>query len=619
MTLRAKLLLAQSPLLVALVFLSALSLVAVSSIGGSAQKILRDNYRSVLAAQRMKEAIERMDSGALFVIAGQREKGMLQADASRKRFAAELHVEEENITERGEAEAARNLHRRWENYQQSFDALLQLPDAEAMRTLYFGTLEPAFITVKETADQILGMNQDAMVRKSERAQKTAEYLGHVAAAAAVAAFLLGILATSVLTARLLRPLSHLSQAARRIGEGDLDARAEVKGRDELARLAADFNTMADHLKRYRSSSLGELLQVQQAAQAAIDSIPDPVIIFDAEGGVLNVNQAAESLLNAELTSGATEPLSQAEPAVREVLYRMRAHVLSGKGAYAPKDFGEAVSVKEPESERYLLPRATPVYSEQGVVQGATVILQDVTRLRRFDELKNDLVATVAHEFRTPLTSLRMAVHLCLEGVVGPVTEKQADLLHAAREDCVRLQGIIDDLLDLARLHAGRLEMRQVLLPVMDMVKAAVAEQQSAAQQKGVTLSVEVSPLAPETVVADPERIALVFGNLITNAIRHTPEAGRVIVRVREAGLCARFEVEDSGEGISKEHQRDIFTKFFRIPGSASGGAGLGLSIAKEIVEAHGGDIGVESRPGQGSTFFFTLPLADKTNPRKVTS
>lgn len=609
MTLRAKLLLAQAPLLAALTFLGALCLVTVSSIGGSAQHILRDNYRSVLAAQRMKEAIERMDSGALFVIAGQREKGMQQVAVSRKRFAAELQVEEDNITERGEADAARRLHRLWQDYTRSFDELARLEDAEASRALYFRTLEPRFTAVKDAADEILGLNQDAMVRKSERAQAAAQHLGQVAAAAAVAAFLLGIFASTVLTARLLRPLSRLSQAAHRIGEGDLDARAEVKGHDELAQLAADFNTMAKHLKRYRTSSLGELLQVQHAAQSAIDSIPDPVLIFDTEGGILNVNQAAEALLHAEMAPEAAEPLAPMEPAVREVLARMRAHVLSGKGAYAPKDFGEAVCIKAADGEHYLLPRATPVRSEQGAVQGATVILQDVTRLRRFDELRNDVVATVAHEFRTPLTSLRMAVHLCLEGVVGPLTEKQADLLHAAREDCERLQGIIDDLLDLARLQAGRLEMRPLSVAVADLVNRSVAEQQAAAQAQGVTLSAHVLLADADKVAVDPERIGLVFGNLIGNAIRHTPQGGQITVRALAAGPLARIEVTDTGQGIPKEYQRDLFTKFFRVPGSSSGGAGLGLSIAKEIVQAHGGTIGAQSEPGQGSTFFFTLPLS----------
>lgn len=610
MTLRAKLLLAQVPLVLALLFQGALSLRTVSSLGSSAQNILRENYRSVLAAQRIKEALERMDSSALFLLAGQRDKGVLQAAPNRAYFEAELRVEEGNITEPGERESAAQLRRSWAAYLQRFDALFAMSDASQAQHYYFSAMEPAFRAVKDSADEILSMNQDAMVRKSEQTRRQAQRLSQATTASALAAIVLGILASTFLTARLLRPLSRLSQAARRLGEGDLDARAHVTGRDELAHLSADFNTMADHIKRYRKSSLGDLLHAQQAAQSAIDSIPDPVFIFDAAGGVLSVNKEAEAQLGAVMAPGATEPLAAVEPALRELLHRVRAHVLSGKGAYVPKDFTEAVPVKATEGERYLLPRATSVYGDSGSIEGATVILQDVTRLRRFDELKNDVVATVAHEFRTPLTSLRMAVHLCLEGVVGPLTEKQADLLHAAREDCERLQRIIDDLLDLARLQSGRIEMRKLLLSVENLVAGAVADLRSTAQQRGVILTTEISPLAPEKVVADPERIGLVFANLIGNAIRHTPEGGTVTVGVATAGPFARFEVKDSGPGIPKEHQRDIFQRFFRVPGSAAGGAGLGLSIAKEIVEAHGGDIGMESELGHGCTFYFTLPHSD---------
>lgn len=617
MSLRGKLILAQLPLLLAIVFLSILHLWSVSAVGGSAQNILRENYRSVLAAERMQEAIERMDSSVRFALAGQREKAIQQAAANRTRFESELKIEESNITEPGERENAAQLRRLWDVYKQRIDDLFQVTDPEEARRRYFDSLQPAFRAVKDTAAYILAMNQDAMVHKSDRTHRVAQRLSEIATLSALAACLLGILASTFLLARLLRPLSRLSQAAHRLGEGDLDARAEVMGHDELARLAADFNAMADRLKRYRASSLGELLSAQQAGQSAIDSIPDPVVIFDAVGGILNVNKEAEALLGAALEPDATEPLGRVEPAVRELLYRMREHILSGKGAYVPKDFGEAVAVSTIEGPRYLLPRATPVYGENGGVQGATVILQDVTRLRRFDELKNDLVATVAHEFRTPLTSLRMAVHLCLEGVVGPLTEKQTELLYAAREDCERLQSFIDDLLDLARLQAGRLEMRKVLLSVQNLVEGAIAEQRSMAQKRQVVLRAEISPLAPEKILADPERLGLVFANLISNAIQYTIEGGTVTVRVCEAGAAARFEVSDTGPGIPQQYQREIFHKFFRAPGSQRGGAGLGLSIAKEIVEAHGGDIGVFSEPGQGCTFFFTLPLTETKRAGEV--
>ena len=617
MSLRGKLLLSQTPHLIALLCLSVIAFVTVSSIGDSAHNIIHENYRSVLATQRMKESIERMDRGALFLVAGQRGKGTEQAAQNRERFESELRVEEENITEAGEADAARKLRMLWAEYQHRFDELSELKDAVALQNAYFSAVEPAYLAVKGAADEILGMNQEAMVRKSERAQRSGQTLRQLTASAAGAAIVLGILTSLLLTERLLRPLARLSLAAHRIGEGDLESRAQVDGTDELARLATDFNVMAEHLQRYRNSSLGELLATQHAAQSTIDSIPDPVILFDSAGGVLSTNQAAESVLGVDPSGTSMEPIGRLDPSLRSVLERVRGHVLSGKGSYSPRDFTEAQRIESIDGHRYVLPRATPLYDVHGGLQGATVILQDVTRLRRFDELKDDLVATVAHELRTPLTSLRMAVHLCLEGVVGNINDQQAKLLDTAREDCERLQLFIDDLLDLARLQAGKVEMRKVSLPIADLLEGAIADQDMLAKQHQVTLKPELSPLVPEEISVDPERLSLVFANLIGNAIRHTPEGGSVTVRAKEtiAKTTVRFEIQDTGTGIPLEYQDEIFQKFFRVPGSTAGSAGLGLSIAKEIVEAHGGEIGVESQPGIGSTFYFTLPAASYPQSR----
>jgi nitrogen fixation/metabolism regulation signal transduction histidine kinase len=181
----------------------------------------------------------------------------------------------------------------------------------------------------------------------------------------------------------------------------------VRSSDEIGELARDFNAMADSLERYRSSSLGELLQAQRASQAAIDSLPDPVIMFGLYE-VLNVNEAATRLLGIGAEAGARDALEKCDPAVRAALERVRAHVLSGRGPFQPTSFAEAVRCPAPGGERHLLPRGAPIYGEEGEVAGAAVLLQDVTRLQRADELKSDLVAFVAHEFRTPLTSLQMA-------------------------------------------------------------------------------------------------------------------------------------------------------------------------------------------------------------------
>jgi signal transduction histidine kinase len=257
-------------------------------------------------------------------------------------------------------------------------------------------------------------------------------------------------------------------------------------------------------------------------------------------------------------------------------------------------------------DRYFLPRATPVYESRGVIVGATVLLQDVTRLRRFEELKNDVVATIAHEFRTPLTSLRMAVHLCTEQVAGPLTDKQAELLHAAREDCDRLQAMVDDLLDMSRIESGRVELYPLPTPTGVLAESAVEQFKADAEAKGVRLSADI-PIPEVKVLADHERVGHIFSNLINNALRHTQREGSVTLRASVTNGAVRFTVTDTGKGIPKEYQERIFEKFFQVPENGPKGTGLGLYIAREIVRGHGGDIGVESEPGKGSAFWFTLP------------
>jgi two-component system, NtrC family, sensor histidine kinase KinB len=618
MNLYKKLLLAQAPLAVALALVGVFSVFVISYLGSHSQTILKDNYRSVLAAQRMKEDIERMDSGALFIVAGERQKGSEQAEKYRPIFEAELKVQEGNITESGEKEFTEGLRAAWVDYQTKFARLQKSTSSEEAKQIYFSELESAFYRVKSTADEILAINQDAMVRKSDEVRRIAERMSAITITVALAALVLGLFVSTFLTRRMLQPVSALSEATRKIGEGNFDARAHVRGNDELAQLAREFNSMAARLGEYRKSSLGELLQAHLSMQAAIDSLPDPVAIFNVDGNLQNVNQAAETLLGLRTDTGSKESLKNVEAPTRAVFERIRSHVLSGKGTYIPKGFEDAVQLGTLLGDRYFLPRGAPVYEARGVIVGATVMLQDVTRLRRFEELKNDLVATVAHEFRTPLTSLRMAVHLCTEQVAGPLTDKQAELLHSAREDCDRLQGMVDDLLDLSRIESGKVELYPLPIEVRRLITGAIDEFRPDADIKGINLRAP-SSLPQVSVLADQERIGHVFSNLVGNAVRYTPKGGSIELGAASIDGFVRFTVSDTGTGILKEYQDRIFEKFFQVPGAGPKGTGLGLYIAKEIVSAHGGEIGVESETGRGSTFWFTLPAVPYTDSKGMLS
>jgi len=609
MSLRTKVLLAQAPLAIALVLVAVLATATLGSMGQHVNTILTDNYRSVLAAERMKEAIERIqDAPALFLVGGTAPSGRVHVAAERQRFESELKAQEGNVTEPGEDDATRKLRTLWTTYQDHFDRFAAITDLTAARTSFVDELEPAFLAVRRAADAILAINHEAIMHKSERARQTAEQMNTTLLLASLVAVLGGSLLSIILTSRLLQPLALMTRTVQRIGAGEFDTRITIPGRDELAQLAGNVNTMAVQLSQYRRSSLGDLLLAQQSSQAAIDSVPDPVAVFDLHGGVLNVNRAAETLLGLTLDVSSGDPLQATAPPIRAVLQAVRDHVLSGKGVYTPEGFEEATRISTADGDRYFLPRATPVYAEEGGIAGATVIFQDVTRLRRVDELRNDLVATVAHELRTPLTSLRMALHLCLEQAAGPLTDRQADLLYAARDDCERLQSIVDELLHLARIQAGQDTLDERPTSPESLVETAIAAHRAAAAERHVHLDSAVLPDLT-TVRADADRIQIVFANLLTNALRYSPPRSVVTVRAMPAPQGVRFEVSDAGEGIATELQSAIFDRFVQIRTARAGGAGLGLSIAKEIVEAHGGRIGVESEPGSGSTFWFTLPSA----------
>jgi len=606
MSVRSKVLLAQAPLAAALVLVVVLATATLGSLSQHMNTMLADNYRSVLAAERMKEAIERIqDAPALSLIGS---PTAVNVTAERQRFESELNAQEHNITERGEAEGTSKLRALWSAYQERFDRFVAMTDPTAGRTFLLDELEPAFLAVRKAADTILAINHDAIMHKSEAARQAAERVNTTLLLASLAALLGGSVLSIIITSRLLQPLPLMARTVQRIGAGEFDARITIPGRDELAQLASHVNAMAVQLSQYRRSSLGDLLLAQQSSQAAIDGLPDPVVVFDVHGGVLNVNRAAEALLGVTLEV-AGDPLSAVAPPVRVVLQAVRDHVLSGKGVFTPKGFDEATRIATADGDRYFLPRATPVYAEEGGIAGATVIFQDVTRLRRVDELRNDLVATVAHELRTPLTSLRMALHLCLENVAGALTERQADLLYTARDDCERLQSIVDELLHLARIQAGQDTLDQQPTSPASLVETALAAHRGAAAERHVQLESAVLPDLKK-VRADRDRVQIVFANLLTNALRHAPPRSVVAIRALPALASVRFEVTDAGEGIPNELQSVVFDRFVQIRTASAGATGLGLSIAKEIVEAHGGRIGVESEVGQGSTFWFTLPAVE---------
>jgi NtrC-family two-component system sensor histidine kinase KinB len=587
------------PILILFLGVGLYAVLLFDRLGGSIDVILRENYQSVLAGQQMKESSERMDSGLSFALAGEERRGRDLFGENVPLFHESLQKELNNITVPGEGEVADKIKEGESRYLVLAQTFWDTSDSEARRKSYFSELLPLFTEIKNNAQEVIRINQENMVQ----ADLHARTLSADSTRTMVLLLALGIaLAISLgygLQRAILRPIQTLTTVSKELGEGKLDQVVPVESHDELGQLADAFNKLAARLRAYRQTTTDQLSQARHMTEITFSAFPDSILALSMDGKINFANPAAGKLLQ-KLNGDYGLP-----PAIQEEVGK----VLKGAPDSVPTSFEKAIAVRIDDHEAFLLPRVIGMRDESGNMFGAALVLQDVTRFRLMDEVKTNLVSTVSHELKTPLTSIRMGLHLLLEERIGSLNPKQLELLVAAREDSERLLRMINDLLDLARLESGHTRQRLEIVSPGALIDDALPDLRSLAEAHDARLVAEVAPDLPEVTV-DSRQINHVFSNFVSNAARFSKPGEDIVLSVKPVGKTIRFSVLDHGPGIPKEFQQRVFDRFFRIPGTEeANGVGLGLAIAKEIVVSHGGSIGLHSTPGEGSEFYFDLPLA----------
>lgn len=603
MSLRSKLLLSYAILVLGILAIGGWSVYHFAVLGRSVPRIMADNYRSVLDAQTMKDALERQDSAMLFHLVGETRQARAQFAVNRDRFDRSLADAAANVTEIGEREAVDDLRWQSEAYQRACSAFLERRDA-ASRAGYFDRLEAAFLRLKARCDDLLRLNQDAMIRKQAQAERDTRRATQTAMALAVAVLLLGVVYSLHLSHRLVEPLVRLTEAVRRIGQGDLEARVDVRTGDEIQVLAEEFNAMSASLATYREREAARLELAEQQAEAAIESLYEPVVVTGADREVLELNRAAELLFG---QTAAARGLPVETLGVEALSLAVR-EAIAEKAAVAHEGAAGLATVMNGAGPRCFRIRTAPLLRSSGAVAGTVTVLEDVTRLRELDRLKDDFISVASHELRTPLTSMLLVVQLLSEGSAGPLSEQQQHLVQMVAADAERLERLTRDLLDLTRLEAGTARPERRPIAPAELVEVGAGPLIAPADRKGVALHVDVSEALPP-VAGDLTQLSRVLTNLMGNALRHTPAGGEIAVTAELEGGAVRFSVRDTGEGFPAAYLPRIFERFVQVPGATSGGAGLGLPIAKRIVEANGGEMTADSAKGRGSRFTFTVPLA----------
>jgi NtrC-family two-component system sensor histidine kinase KinB len=419
--------------------------------------------------------------------------------------------------------------------------------------------------------------------------------------------LLGLFFSFFLSNLIVRPLIRVIEGIHSIEKGNFEVQVDAATGDELGRLASAFNSMARQLRRFHELNIGEIMAEKRKSETIVRTIDDGIVVVDPEARVSDLNPKAAEILG--VRAGEFRGEHFLELWADEEVFRQVKQVLAEGKAPAPAAEEGTLTIQKGQDRRHYQLLISPIQNKPGRTQGAVLLLRDVTRLKELNQLKSEFIMKASHELKNPLTGLTMNISLLRESALAGLKGEEQRLLESAEEDLRRLRNLVNDLLDLSRIEAGKLTMEIAATSLRSVAEKALEAMRAQAEQLDIQVSADLPESLPP-VLADANKILWVLTNLVANALRYTPRGGFVRISAEPEEASVRVEVRDNGQGIPYEDQARLFEKFFQARGGSSGSLGIGLAICKEIIRAHRGAIWVDSTPGQGSTFSFTLPRAD---------
>jgi signal transduction histidine kinase/HAMP domain-containing protein len=417
----------------------------------------------------------------------------------------------------------------------------------------------------------------------------------------------GVLLSIGFLVSIIRPIRRTAAAARRIGQGELQQRVEWRTRDDLGTIATEMNRMTVRLRDLRDTDYGRKQMDQQLSDAVVQSIFEPVIVTDAKGQVLKLNQAASEVLG----EAAADRMALTNTPGGERILRAVRDAVSMRQSIASEDEAAMLPMKLGEGQRSYRLRTTPMRDLEGKLLGAVSVLEDITEMQDIDRFKTRFLSIASEKLRQPLERLRLSLYTLTQGFAGELRPLQADVIHGAEEEAERLNDLMSDLIEVSELDTGRREIRMDRFRPIDILRDACSRMREETRAKSIDVQIEAFP---DLAYVNGDRRALrsIMDNLMSNAVRYTPESGTILLQAKEQKDKVQFFVKDSGRGIEAERLPSIFGRF---NAAHDQGTGLGLALVVRLVELLGGQVAVESRLGHGATFSFTLPVATSVATR----
>jgi PAS domain S-box-containing protein len=573
MRIKTKLNLGVGLLFLMIIILSLVSGYSVFLIKADTENILKANYNTLEYSRNM---ILSLDGTTI------------STDNKLHTFKEYLQKQTQNVTEPGEKEATASLEK-------SFALLEKNTSNEAVKT-----------QIRQDIFAIMKLNLDAIKQKSDIAKHTAETANLWIAIVGTLCFLIAFNLLVNLPNNIANPIKELTQSIKEIANKNYSERVHFTNHNEYGDLAKSFNTMAQKLQEYNNSNLYKLFFEKKRLETLINNMHDPIIGLDNEGLVLFANDEALKIIgmkSEDVIGQSASSLALSNDLIRSLILKELASdsqkkqplkiFANGKESYFDK---ETINIT-----------ITPTGEEKQINIGDVIILRNITLFKELDFAKTNFIATVSHELKTPIASIKLSLQLLENTKTGQMNDDQKQLVESIKEDSQRLLKITGELLNLSQLETGNIQLNIEKSNPYAIVHYATEAVKIQADQKQIKLLIDADENLQD-VKADSEKTGWVLINYLSNAITYSSEKSTIVIKLKNENDQIIFQVIDTGKGIDARYKDKVFDKYFQIPGSQKSGTGLGLAISKEFIEAQNGSIGVESNLGLGSTFWFSLKV-----------
>ncbi|MFP8895398.1 ATP-binding protein [Chryseobacterium sp. EZn1] len=571
MKLKTKLTLGVGLLFLLIVLLSVIGSVYINKLKSDTEKILTANYNSLEFSKNMLLALDNISTDSTVAIADFRKNNKLQ---------------EKNLTEFGEKEATQNLNLHFNSY-------LKAPDINKEKL------------IREDLSKIMSLNMKGIERKSDIAIITAENATFWIVSLGTVCFLIAFILLFNLPQTIAEPINQLTFSIKQIADKNYSERVHFKGSEEFNSLADSFNSMAEKLQEYESSTLSKQLMDKKRIETLVNNMHDAVIGLDENHFIYMINDEALKITNLhkeDIIGKTAHEVAINNDLMRELLKNINHPVKDpikivrdNKENYFEQDIIPINIVKTGEKEKKNI--------------GKVILLRNITPFKELDFAKTNFIATISHELKTPISAIKMGVQLLGNQKFGELNEQQQELLKSINEDGQRLLDITGELLNLSQVESGNIRLTIGKCSPKEIVQTAVKNVEKLAEQKNISISTEYLLEDNDAVTADFDKTVWVMNNFLTNAVKHSFQDERIQIVVEKLDSFIQFSIIDTGSGIDEQYHRQIFDRYFQVPGEHQNGTGLGLAISKNFIEKQHGEIGVKSSLNNGSTFYFRLPVS----------